>query len=70
MVIAVVVVVVVVSLKSPDLQITGQMVSEVLLALKCLQFSGSVIPGFYICIILRFSCSNILRLQDSVELTP
>lgn len=61
------VVVITVSLKSPDLQITGQMVSEVLLALKCLQFNGSMIPGFYASIILRFYCSKILRLQGSKE---
>lgn len=60
--------VITVSLKSPDLQIMGQMVSEVLLALKCLQFNGSMIPGFNASIIPRFYGSNILRLRGSMEL--
>ena len=41
------------------------MVSEVLLALRHLQFYGSVIPRFEEYIILTFYCSNI---QDSIEL--
>lgn len=46
----------------------GQMFSEAFLALKLIQFYGSVISRFSMYIILTLYCSDILALQDSMKL--